>query len=195
MALPIPDPAPVTVATAKLRSSLFAAISALLCFRLTGRFGLSSQVWTCFLIGAGLRGQAASTELGVCVSIETNKQVALRFLKAMGEQGYSVFGDPELVTEDFQWWVQGRGTFTGPQMLEITKVYGDQYAGPGVRTVTGITAEGDRVAVEYEGNTPLKAGGAYANTYHSLFVIRDGRIASGREYYDTAYARSVLRRE
>ena len=67
------------------------------------------------------------------------------------------------------------------------------YAGPGTRTVTGMTAEGDRVAVEYQGNTPLKRGGSYANTYHSLFVVRNGRIASGREYYDTAYSRSIFR--
>lgn len=50
------------------------------------------------------------------------------------------------------------------------------------------------MAVEYDGNTPLKRGGSYANTYHSLFIVRDGRIAVGREYYDTAYARSVLAR-
>lgn len=54
------------------------------------------------------------------MDIEENKRVVLRFLKDLGEKGYSVFGDATQVTEDFEWWVQGRGTFTGPQMLDIT---------------------------------------------------------------------------
>ena len=42
-------------------------------------------------------------------------------------------------------------------------------------------------------NTPLKNGQRYQNTYLSLFVIRDGRVAAVREYCDTGYARKTLR--
>jgi ketosteroid isomerase-like protein len=35
-------------------------------------------------------------------------------------------------------------------------------------------------------------GGAYANHYCGLFVVRAGRIAEVREYLDTAYAQRTL---
>ncbi len=127
------------------------------------------------------------------MSVEDNKRVVFRFLDKLCSQGYAVFGDLDLVTEDFTWWVQGVGTFSGPGMVEVTKGVSDLYAGPTTRNITGVTAEGDRVAVEYVGNMPLKDGGVYQNTYHNLFVVRGERIASGREYLDTAYAQKTLR--
>lgn len=128
------------------------------------------------------------------MSIEENKRLALGFLEAMTNQGYSVFNDPRLVTDDFRWWVQGRGEFSGEEMLGLCAPVETQMAEPSQRVIKGITAEGDRVAVEYEGDTLMKNGRRYRNTYHCLYVFRDGRLASGKEYYDTAYARETLTR-
>jgi ketosteroid isomerase-like protein len=77
-------------------------------------------------------------------------------------------------------------------MVETAMATQKQYAGSSKRIVKGITAEGDKVAVEYESDTPLTSGKRYQNTYHNLFVFRDGKLASGREYYDTAYVRDTL---
>jgi ketosteroid isomerase-like protein len=128
------------------------------------------------------------------MTIEDNKRLALRFLEALGDQGYGAFADPRLVTEDFVWWVQSKGEFTGAQMVELSRPVGQQFAGPSRRIIKGVTAEGDRVALEYESDTPLKNGKRYRNTYHCLYVFRDGRLASGKEYYDTAYVRDTLDR-
>ena len=51
---------------------------------------------------------------------------------------------------------------------------------------------GDRVAVEAESHGDLKNGKTYNNTYHFLFVFRDGKICLTKEYNDTAYAAAAL---
>ena len=59
-------------------------------------------------------------------------------------------------------------------------------------TPKGITAEGDRVAVEAESYAKMKNGKTYQNTYHFLFIVRDGKIQSVKEYLDTIHANAVL---
>ncbi|MDB5446132.1 MAG: SnoaL-like domain protein [Phenylobacterium sp.] len=126
------------------------------------------------------------------MSVEDNKQLAVRFLDDMGRRGPELFADLTIVTEDFVWWAQSLGRFDREQMIARYAKVGELFAGPGARTIKTVTAEGDRVAVEYTGDTPLRNGGRYQNTYLSLFVIRDGRVAMVREYCDTAVTRSAL---
>jgi ketosteroid isomerase-like protein len=52
-------------------------------------------------------------------------------------------------------------------------------------------AEGDRVAVEAESYGELRNGRVYAQEYHVLMTIRDGKIAAVREYMDTAHVMAV----
>ena len=54
--------------------------------------------------------------------------------------------------------------------------------------ILGITASEDRVAVEMESRGEFKDGRPYNNSYHWLFVLRDGRIQTIKEYTDTLYA-------
>jgi ketosteroid isomerase-like protein len=49
-------------------------------------------------------------------------------------------------------------------------------------TLLGLTAEGDRVAVEIHSKGTHAGGSSYSNRYHNLFELRDGRIVSFREY-------------
>ena len=56
-------------------------------------------------------------------------------------------------------------------------------------TITGITAEGDRVAYEAVGEMVFPDR-VYRNIYHNLVVIRDGLIVEGREYMDPGPAAS-----
>jgi uncharacterized protein len=127
------------------------------------------------------------------MTVETNKELALRFLDDMSARGAATFADYSLITEDFEWWAQSLGVYDAPAMVKRMGEVGKIFAGQGRRTIKGVTAEGDRVVVEYTGDTPLTNGKRYQNTYLSLFVIRDGRVATVREYCDTGYARDTLR--
>ena len=59
-------------------------------------------------------------------------------------------------------------------------------------TVKSVTAEGDRVVLEAQGNAETSAGTRYANNYVFVFDMQDGKIAQVREYFCTRYADEVL---
>lgn len=100
-----------------------------------------------------------------------------------------------LLADDATWWIQGGppfgGTFDKQQMA---------HAFSGIRKVflaldyelSGMTAEGERVAVEVVGKGMLKDGRPWRNTYHFVFIVRGRRIAAVREYMDTGYVKSMF---
>jgi ketosteroid isomerase-like protein len=61
-----------------------------------------------------------------------------------------------------------------------------------VFTILGTTAEGDRIALECEGDGRTATGKSYRNRYLFLFEFRDGKVTSIREYMDTAYAAATF---
>jgi len=65
-------------------------------------------------------------------------------------------------------------------------------AGPMSLKVHGVTADGDRVAIEAESYAPLQNGKIYNNTYHFLFQFRDGKICLAKEYNDSHHAATIL---
>lgn len=117
-----------------------------------------------------------------------NKQVASDFLRAI-EAGDMPALEP-LLAPAFQWWVSGWGKRSRIEFLNaLSRTIG---AFPSRRlTPGGFTAEGERVAVEAEGRFE-RPGLLYCNTYHYLFIVRDGLITSGREYFDTSAARAAF---
>lgn len=120
--------------------------------------------------------------------IEANKAVVRRYMQAV------VDGDIDTIEAlqhpDVKWWILGfgnmdRATFTA-------SVKGGLIAAKERRVgITGLTAEGDRIAVEAwsEMVFPDKL---YRNQYHNLLVIRDGLIVEGREYMDTRAAAAAF---
>ena len=127
--------------------------------------------------------------------------------KAVVAQFWSAFSDCrfdealDLLHDDATWWVAGdlggvSGTYTKEQCAPM-------FAGiaastkAGVRVTPGImTEEEDRVAMEATSQGVTVGGVDYANTYHILHVLRDGKIAMVREYMDPgrislAFASSV----
>jgi uncharacterized protein len=63
----------------------------------------------------------------------------------------------------------------------------------GIRfTIKGITAEGERVAVEADSEGMHVSGKLYTNQYHFLFRFRDGKVVEFKEYMDTERVTEVL---
>jgi ketosteroid isomerase-like protein len=122
------------------------------------------------------------------MSTEANRATALRMVETMGAGGL----DESLLTEDITWWVPGRGTVTKAEFMGMAAAFAEMLDGPFSLTVKGVTAEGDRVAVEAESLGKLKNGRTYNNTYHFLFLFRDGKIYQAREYNDSAHAAEVF---
>jgi ketosteroid isomerase-like protein len=100
--------------------------------------------------------------------------------------------DPASVTSDFTWWIQGRGDLPLAKFNEMLAAIGGMRDGTSTPKVWGVTSEGDRVAIEVEGNTPLKGGRVYSNSYHFLVLFRDGVPCKVKEYYNAAYAADVF---
>jgi ketosteroid isomerase-like protein len=122
------------------------------------------------------------------MSTEQNRKTAIAFVESMPQTGI----DFNVVTGDVQWWVPGTGWLSRAQFMELVEKFGERVAGPVTLTIEGVTAEGDRVAVEAQAHALLKNGRIYRNTYHFLFMFRDGKICQAKEYNDTLHAREVL---
>ena len=119
------------------------------------------------------------------MSPDEAKSVARAYYEAMNSR------DLERIlscyTEDATTWVLGGGPFAGthPVSREALSAF---LASMDIRfTILSMIAEDDRVAVELESEGTL-AGKPYSNRYHNLVIIRDGRVAQLKEYFDTAAA-------
>jgi len=116
------------------------------------------------------------------MSVAENRKVALAFVDSLCR------GEPDqaLLCEDAVWWIPGRGTIDRPTFLGLAAAVNALFAGPISMTITAVTAEDDRVAVQADGHADLKDGRSYDNTYHFLFYLRDGRIREAREHNNSA---------
>ena len=118
---------------------------------------------------------------------EANKVVAKKFLAALDK------GDAEavkpLLTDDVVAVATGTSIGSGSRnFAEIVGVFGmfRQIAKTGLNPkILSVTAEEDRVAIEWQGNCTLVNGAAYNNEYVTVFFLRDGKIYKLKEYFDT----------
>lgn len=110
-----------------------------------------------------------------------NTDIVRRFLGAIEASDLATI--EELQSADCSWWIIGSGEISRQAYTRAVK---DMLLAASSRKVeiVGLVAEGDRVAAEVR--SEMRFGErVYANQYHDLFVIRDGRIIHGREYFDT----------
>ena len=121
------------------------------------------------------------------MGMEDNRATALKLVATLGAGA----PDVSLLTEDAIWWAPGRGEFDNATFLKTADAFAGMFKSPSVITVYGITAEGDRVAIEAEGRAELKNGKTYANRYHYLFIFRDGKICQAKLYNDTKHAADI----
>ena len=128
------------------------------------------------------------------MSLEDNKKVVSAYLEAVMATDIDKL-DALIADDATQWMMPGTpfsGTVEKPQMLDGVRFLASNAAGPIVLTAGDVTAEDDRVAVVLESNIPLKSGKTYANHYHMLFYVRDGKISHIKEYFNSAHVNEVL---
>jgi len=119
---------------------------------------------------------------------EANKAVVRRYMQAV------VDGDIETIEAlqhpDVRWWILGFGDMDRAAFTASVKS-GLIAAQERRVEITGLTAEGDRVAIE-AWSEMVFPGKVYRNQYHNLLVIRGGQIVEGREYMDTRAAAAAF---
>lgn len=125
---------------------------------------------------------------------EQNKQTVKHFLEVFSSG--DVAATMALMADTGTWWVAGTmpisGTYDKAAFTKLLSGVGESCKGPIKITPKAFTAEGERVAVEAESLAHTNNGRTYNNLYHFLFVVRDGKIASVKEYLDTMHTNAVL---
>jgi ketosteroid isomerase-like protein len=125
---------------------------------------------------------------------EDSKRIVLGFFENLNAGNAAAALDA--LGDSATWWIQGNfplsGTKTKAQFVELLGELGAAIDGALSLRVKGVTAEGDRVAVEAESFAKMKNGKTYQNRYHFLCEVRDGKIQAVREYLDTMHANEVL---
>jgi ketosteroid isomerase-like protein len=121
----------------------------------------------------------------------TNRDTIERYVQAL-QHGGEIAG---FFATDATWTLAGRLPLSGN--WEGRDAILDDFLGH-VRTliepgsvnleVTSLTAEGDRVALEWTSRARLQSGEPYENRCAALFTLANGRITAVREYMDTDYA-------
>jgi ketosteroid isomerase-like protein len=124
---------------------------------------------------------------------QANTQVVLSYIRLMNSRDPAQMGQAvALMADDATYWMPGEwengGTWGKHDVVGMVLAGTDVFAAPLELTIHGITASDDRVAVEMSSQAAFKDGRLYSNTYHSLFIVRDGLIRVVKEYMDTLYA-------
>ena len=130
-----------------------------------------------------------------CVSsIENNKRTVLRYFELLTRN--DIAGLLEIYDESMMLYVAGNtltsGSYDKARLLELASLVGHAFPQGLVLTVTGMVAEGDKVAAEVESRGTHVSGKSYRNHYHFLITVRDGRIVESREYMDTELVTDVI---
>jgi ketosteroid isomerase-like protein len=126
------------------------------------------------------------------MSIEENKKIASEFCARFTSKNMA--GALEMIAEEATWWIAGKpgqvpgaGIYTKEQVAKLFRRLAEQFERGLQMTITGMIAEGEKVAVELESYGELRNGRVYNNEYHMLLTIRDGKIRAMREYHDTQH--------
>ena len=128
---------------------------------------------------------------------EENKKLVLGFFEDMSAGNVESFLGA--MADNATWWVAGNpkdfplaGTKTKAEFTQLLGGIG-QAMPKGLKiTPKGVTAEGNRVAVEAESYGEHANGKIYNNLYHFLVECENGKITAVREYLDTIHAKDVL---
>jgi uncharacterized protein len=125
---------------------------------------------------------------------EQNKQVVLQFMEAMGTNDPAKAA-PTLAPDAFAV-AKGYGKFSGRREADVMVGMIEEFKKlmpTGLRfDILNVIAEGDRVAVEAEGNAVTAQGKDYRNQYVFVFTLENGKIKQVNEYFCNVHANEVL---
>jgi ketosteroid isomerase-like protein len=128
------------------------------------------------------------------MGLEQNKETAKKFLEVMASHENTEWLE-DIMCDDATYWVGGRpelfayaGTRNKQDFCAWARTPSIFVDGGAKLGIVGITAEGDRVAVESTSTGTTPDGRTYHNAYHYLFRVRDGKILEVKEYTDTQAA-------
>jgi len=125
---------------------------------------------------------------------ERNKARVREFFAAMSAGDSAAIVDA--YDEDGAVWTSGRtlisGTFGKARIREASSRIFEAFPQGIEFTIHGITAEGERVAVEAESRGMHASGKLYNNLYHFLFLFREGKLVRLKEYMDTELVTEIL---
>ncbi len=128
------------------------------------------------------------------MSTEENKKIVADYFAKRSAGDARAF---DHFADSATWMIMAKGPMGGTkskaELVQIAAQNTARFEAPIRLTVTGLTAEGERVAVEAQGYARLKNGKTYENNYHFLFIVRDGKIQMGKEYCDFHHAMEVFR--
>lgn len=129
-------------------------------------------------------------------SAQQNKVIAHEFYARISEG--DIDGALALLSRDATWWLPGdpstmpvAGLYTKDEITQLILQMTLNVRGRLISTVTGMVAEGDKVALEVETTGELHNGRSYHDQYHTLMRISDGEIREIREYHDTQHTYAV----
>lgn len=132
------------------------------------------------------------------MSLEENKKIVAEYFAHFKRKEVQAALDK--MTPDATWWIGGKpelfpicGLKTKAEMGEILMSLVMTTQDGLAITPKSMIAEGNKVAVEAESYGVLGNGRIYNNEYHFLVEVRDGMIASVREYLDTMHTADVLK--
>ncbi|WP_183029934.1 nuclear transport factor 2 family protein [Altericroceibacterium spongiae] len=128
------------------------------------------------------------------MSVEENKQVVRDYFSA------SAVGDlarlDQLIADDATRWMIPSTPFSGvankAEMMAAFEAVSGASDEPFGNEVEHITAEDNRVSVTATSYLKLRSGKVYANQYHFLFFVENGKITSIKEYFDTAHFNEIF---
>jgi len=125
---------------------------------------------------------------------DRNKALALEFMAANDRNDATAIA--HMYADDGTHAVMGNtpisGVYSKQQMLAAAGAIFAPFPDGKPAVVTGIVAEGDKVAVEVESHAHHESGAMYDQYYHWVFRFRDGLIVESKEYLDTALVIDVL---
>lgn len=125
---------------------------------------------------------------------EANKAIVRTFIEAMGSSDGATAAT--CLSKDAYTQAKGFGKFAGVRHYDTIVGTIDAFK---VLLPTGLCpdfksfiAEGDRVVVEFEGNSTTCDGKPYNNQYCMIFTLQDEKIKQVNEYFCTKTADDVL---
>lgn len=134
------------------------------------------------------------------MNIDENKELVGNFFECIGRK--EIDRAMAMMHDEGTWWIGGKqrlfalaGLKTKVEMRMILEAFVPGSLN-GLKIVpTGMTAEGDKVAVEAKSHAEFPSGFVYENEYHFLVAVRDGKISSVKEFLDTMHTAELLASE